>query len=231
MSNLNLITFIIPSVGRPTLINSIQCLKNQTNPNWNAIIIFDGISPTIENDDPRIMIMETEKLGQGYNSAGLVRNKAIEYATSEWIAFLDDDDSISDDYVETFIIEINKYSPDVILFRMAFAFKMEFANDYVVPPLQSIRGDIRAGHVGISFALKRQIFNDGYIFIPSHYEDWILFEKLISNSYKVMISPHVKYFVRQDPIIFELGTRIFINMKDITEIIVNGHNSRKCWLK
>ena len=46
--NNNKITFIIPTIGRPTLSKSIESLINQTNKNWEAIIIFDGIKPNIE---------------------------------------------------------------------------------------------------------------------------------------------------------------------------------------
>ena len=37
------ITFIIPTIGRDTLLNSINSLFNQTIKEWKAIIIFDGI--------------------------------------------------------------------------------------------------------------------------------------------------------------------------------------------
>ena len=209
----NLITFIIPSIGRSTLINSVQCLKNQTNPNWKAIIAFDGISPTIENDDPRITIMKTKKLGQGNNSAGLVRNKAIEYATSEWVAFLDDDDSISPDYVETFINEIGTYCPDVLIFRFMFS-----NNVCIVPHLDLTRAP-GFGEVGISFAMKKRVFNDGCIFVSSSCEDYNLIHQIISRNFKVMISPYVKYFARYDNTVYDnSGTRIFINMEDITKI-------------
>ena len=40
---MNKITFIIPTIGRDTLSNTIKSLEEQTNQNWNAIIIFDGI--------------------------------------------------------------------------------------------------------------------------------------------------------------------------------------------
>lgn len=204
------ITFIIPTIGRPTLLHSIECLKTQTVPDWNAIIVFDGITPTIENDDSRIMIMQIEKLGQGHNSAGLVRNEGIKCATSEWIAFLDDDDTISNDYVETFINEVNTYNPDVLLFRMQISIYG------IVPSIFKNSNNLIPGDVGISFALKKQIFDAGCIFVPSQCEDWILMEKMISNNYKVMVSPYVKYFVRQNPSVLEICPRLFINMEDIT---------------
>lgn len=37
------ITFIIPSINRETLSRTIDSLFKQSNPNWKAIIIFDGV--------------------------------------------------------------------------------------------------------------------------------------------------------------------------------------------
>ena len=57
--NKPLITFIIPTIGRHTLSKTLDSLINQTNPNWKAIVIFDGITSTIQNTDPRIRIIES----------------------------------------------------------------------------------------------------------------------------------------------------------------------------
>lgn len=86
---------------------NITVFKNQTITNWKAIVIFDGIKPNIYETDPRITIIKTPiKLGQGYNSAGLVRNYGIKFANTEWVAFVDDDDSITPNYVESFLSEL-----------------------------------------------------------------------------------------------------------------------------
>ena len=92
MSDNTKVTFIIPSIGRDTLKTTICSLINQTNSNWKAIIIFDGINPTIWTNDNRITMIKCTKLGKNKNSAGLVRNYGILLAKTEWIAFVDDDD-------------------------------------------------------------------------------------------------------------------------------------------
>jgi len=89
-----LVTFIIPTIGRPTLTKTLDSILNNTDPNWNAIVMFDGIQPTIGSNDPRIRIYYMEKKGR-LNHAGIVRNTAIQFATTPWIGFVDDDDAIS----------------------------------------------------------------------------------------------------------------------------------------
>jgi glycosyltransferase involved in cell wall biosynthesis len=100
------ITFIIPTIGRSTLQQTVQCLLQQTNPAWKAIIVFDGIEPTIQPRDNRIDILTHAKVGVN-NYAGAVRNYGISHATTEWIAFVDDDDGISSNYIDLFLFECN----------------------------------------------------------------------------------------------------------------------------
>jgi glycosyltransferase involved in cell wall biosynthesis len=182
-----LITFIIPTIGRSTLPQTLCSLVNQTNPNWKAIVMFDGISPNIQHTDPRIRILDTPKLGQGRNSAGLVRNYAITFADTEWVAFVDDDDSLSNKYVELFISESSAYTlAEIIIFRMTFiGIKPNLSTDM-----------FRLGDVGISFAVKKRIFDDGHVFIPSDIEDYTYLSQAKDKNYKIMISPCVTYFVR-----------------------------------
>ena len=203
------VTFIIPTIGRASLQESVQCLLNQTVDEWLAIIIFDGIEPNFESNDPRITIVSAPKLGEGTNSAGSVRNYGISRATTEWIAFLDDDDKISNNYTECLLSEAHIFPrQDLIIFRM----KWDGFDNAILPRKEQTM--YICCEVGISFALKKHIFDSGIQFIPSKIEDFLLLEAVREKGYKMMISPHVKYFVRCDaeekyPI---KGRRGFINL-------------------
>ena len=202
---MNIITFIIPTLGRDTLQNSIDSLINQTHSRWNAIIIFDGIKSNIVNNDNRIKIIENEKLGLNINSAGLVRNYAMSFVNTEWIAFLDDDDIISNDYIETFYDEINTYpETEVLIYRME-------NNGRIIPKLDT--DNFYICDVGISFIINKKIYNNGLVFEADGAEDYLYLDKIRREKYKIMISPYTKYFVRtnntNDDI--DLGKRIFIN--------------------
>jgi glycosyltransferase involved in cell wall biosynthesis len=199
------VTFIIPTIGRPTLEKTIKSLQKQTCINWLAIIIFDDVTPSININDPRILLIMCNKLGEGVNYAGRVRNYGMNFVKTPWIAFLDDDDSISPDYVEKFNEEILNFSTDVIIFRMHF-------DNNIMPELDTT--DFYKGKVGISFAIKKNIVDAGFIFSPSKYEDYHYLSLLKSNNYTIMISPYVLYFVRDYDVKCELtGNRLFLNEK------------------
>jgi hypothetical protein len=209
MENNNVyITFIIPSIGRESLKQSIDSLIAQKDSDWNAIIIFDGINKNIDIIDIRIRYIEIEKIGDinKRNSAGLVRNigfKNIE--NTKWIGFLDDDDTISEDYLEIFYKEIDLNELfDVLIFRMSL-------DDRIIPKLDAI--NFKLCDVGISFIIKYEIFSKGIKFIPNGIEDYALLNKIRENGYRIIISPYVKYFVRtESEKRKEFGNRVFINM-------------------
>jgi glycosyltransferase involved in cell wall biosynthesis len=198
------VTFIIPTIGRKSLIDSIKSIQNQSLNNWEIIIIFDGVESNIIIDDDRIKIIEIEKKGINKNSAGLVRNEGMKYVNTKWIAFLDDDDFLKNDYIEKFYEELSINNFDVLIFRM-------FNGKNILPKLNSTNFYI--GEVGISFLIKKEIFDDNIIFIPSHVEDFLYLDKMRNLGKRIVISPFVEYFVNKDykNINFDNGKRSIID--------------------
>ena len=108
-----MLTFIIPTIGRKSLKNTIKSLYKQTDSKWKCIIIFDGIKPNIYFNDSRIKIIKCDKLGKGVNSAGNVRNYGMQFVDTKWISFVDDDDMISPFYIRGILTAIQD-NPDCV---------------------------------------------------------------------------------------------------------------------
>ncbi len=98
-------TFIIPVYNAEKYI--AQCLESiarQTCPHFEAIIIDDGST----DDSARIcqeMAEQDSRFSYNYKKNGGVssaRNEGIEKATGEWLCFVDADDYLADDYLQTF---------------------------------------------------------------------------------------------------------------------------------
>ena len=185
--DLPLITFIIPTINRPSLRRSIDSLINQTFGNWRCILVFDGVEKTDFYDwrITSISIPKTGLFGSKHGQSGLVRNEGLKMAKTQWIGFLDDDDTLDKRYVETLF---NKYfNYDVILWRM------RYKNGSVAPPKGNSK--LEYGKVGISFCYKNKFENlmfecnrDG--------EDFDFLLKLQSLTKSFIVSPEVFYFVR-----------------------------------
>ena len=224
---MNNITFIIPTIGRTTLIRTIESLLYQSVKNWNAIIIFDGVKSTIDNiKDNRIKILEIEKTGNNINGSGFVRNIGIKIVNTKWIAFLDDDDTISQDYIETFYNELNLYPfLDVLIFRMVI--DNEFQEDNCIEENNNIQiipnlhtDNFYLCDVGISFIIKKEIFDNKLEFTQDGTEDFSLLDKIRNNGYKMIISLYIKYFIKS----YAYNIENIIKVSDKNRVFINTGN-------
>ena len=159
----------------------------------------------VHRDDPRVRYVPifTSSINRGklLNGAGLVRNEIIQkHAVSEWVAFVDDDDTLSPYYVEYLnqgIAASTKRdlpSSDIIIFRM------QDPQERLFPPLR--HGVVAKMYsVGISFAVQRNLFvyDSAYVFVPSFVEDFLFLERAQYEGLQIEISSCVAYFVKQNP--------------------------------
>jgi hypothetical protein len=194
----NMIDFIVPSLGRETLPNSTNSLLNQTNPNWRCYVGFDGldesqISSDLLVEDSRIQYLYLkEKLGTSefHGNAGRVRNRIMESIEnpSEWTGFLDDDDALSQYYVEILNNELEKEVCDCYVFRMNHG-------GNIIPPFDM--NVIQQNYVGISFCVRTEFLKSHNIgFVNNNAEDFLFLQEIHKNGGKIKILPVVGYFVR-----------------------------------
>lgn len=182
-----IITFIIPSIARLSIFDTIESLKNQTNPNWCALVIYDGVDGPDFNDK-RIKVIKSQKVGlEGplNGQSGLVRNIGIKQTETEWIGFLDDDDTIHPEYISTLV---EKYSSkDFVVWRM------KYQNGLVLPPVK--HNSLTFSEVGISFCYKKSL---GELLFDNNRDgedfDFLMKLKKITNNW--VITPEIYYNVR-----------------------------------
>ena len=212
--DLDYITFIIPSIGRNSLLNTIDSLKNQNNNNWKAIIIFDGCKNTLNDNyiNNQISFYEIEKTDCVINQASDVRNYALQFVESNWIAFLDDDDTISNDYVDYFLNQKNIFNFDLFIYRM-------INQDLKIFPSLLSR-DLIPCDVGISFIAKKDIFKK-IKFENSHCEDYDFLNLVKKYNYLILISNTIKYFVKSNYIDYKEEQ---LEYSENYKVFINGIN-------
>lgn len=182
-----MITFIIPSLNRPTIVKSVNSLINQTNPNWKCIIIYDGVDG-VEFDDKRIKTIKIEKtgtIGPFNGQSGLVRNVGIKTATTQWIGFLDDDDTLNQNYVNDLFEKYSEY--DFVIWRM------KYPDGRILP--RPNNNNLSFGNVGISFCFKNK-FENMFFDNNKNGEDFDMITKLKNKTSNFIITPEVYYNIR-----------------------------------
>jgi glycosyltransferase involved in cell wall biosynthesis len=224
------ITFIVPSKGRSTLIRTFVSLQNQTRPSWLAIVVFDGILsdslylnktsglPIFMNmipqeilRDGRFCFQHLPVSGRLSNCAGEIRNFGISLASTEWIGFVDDDDTLRPEYIDRLLNHAKEYPfAQLVLFRMCNYFP-EKDITRMIPDLSAEK--LILNDAGISFAFRRRLFHDlHYKLIPSNLEDFLFLDRLYNDHIPILLSEWCTYKVRDHhhPDCEKLGKRNLI---------------------
>jgi glycosyltransferase involved in cell wall biosynthesis len=170
----NLTTFIIPTIGRDTLQRAIDSVKNLNRVEGQreeAWIVYH------ENYVPE------QRIG-----AGAARQRMINMIeNTDWVSMLDDDDTVTPDYVERLKEEIEAH-PEADLIH----FREYFINTGQILPTWP---EVAWGNVGISFSVKIEVAKKiGFKTEP--YEDFEFVKRVQKAGYNVYFSKYLVYKVR-----------------------------------
>jgi glycosyltransferase involved in cell wall biosynthesis len=191
------VTFIIPTIGRPTLRASIESLLAQTDKDWEAIIVGDNITRVRHSamnefgyllGDPRIFFNDNLiKMGHD-NVAAQVRNLALPVADGKWIGNLDDDDTLHKQYVEW--LKQESENADLVHFRA------EWENGIDIRPALDDH-TLMPSNMCNAFAFNRQFAIDkGLHYVDATSEDAATIQAFIAAGARVHLSSRVAYMVR-----------------------------------
>lgn len=212
-----MITVILPSFCRDTLNRSLQSLVNQTNPNWRCQLGLDGYSPPSSikgnqfllssgNQPPFSILQDSritttyipQKLGNKYyrqletgnGQGGLVRNILIDNVDTEWITFLDDDDTFHPEAIQRCYDEIATNSADCYILKRAY--DPEYRE--LIPPRDC--RELELGKVSTSFLIRVDFLkNHGIVFVNDKFEDYIYAKMIEARGGRIKFSDYVTYHV------------------------------------
>jgi len=109
------ITVVLPTLGRYELLRPVlEQLRKQTLPAEQVVVVdqndIDKRDHAIyeEFSDLNLEVIFQVKRGQW-----LARNAAVEHATGEWIAFVDDDSEVGPDFLEQHLEGLHRYKADL----------------------------------------------------------------------------------------------------------------------
>lgn len=104
-----LVSIITPSYNRGYLIsNTIASVISQTFTNWEHIIVDDG---SVDNTEEVIALFKDSRLiyiHQTHSGQAVARNRALEVARGKWIAYIDSDNELFPNYLETMLRRIGE---------------------------------------------------------------------------------------------------------------------------
>jgi glycosyltransferase involved in cell wall biosynthesis len=115
-----MISIIIPLYNKEKAVKeTLQSVLNQSYGNFEIIVVDDG---STDNSAQIVKEIKDDRIKFYYKENGGVsaaRNYGIFNANSEWVLFLDADDLLENDALETFVYLIKKY-PGYLIFTAGF---------------------------------------------------------------------------------------------------------------
>ena len=178
---MSFVTFIVPSVGRPSLSLALASLEAQGDQDWEAIVIFDGVRPTVE-PHPKMKLIEIEKHG----NPSVPRNEALKLVTSPWVGFVDDDDRLLSTYVERLKHHIDS-AYEAILFSILLG------GNRVYPP----GNRLVCGTIAMSYAVNMDFIREKGVTFPNMLcEDFYFLKACKDKGARIKFTNEVQYIMR-----------------------------------
>jgi GT2 family glycosyltransferase len=201
------VTIIIPNYNGAKLITN--CLRSvlQTNyPNFNVIIVDDGstdesveLIKTEFRKESRIQIIQNPKnMGVAYS-----RNKALQFAQGELIAFLDNDTEVEPNWlielVKTIQTDQKIGAVQSLIFDIDNRKKIQCAGRLLVPPLywdisiRQLSNNINICAFGAAMLIRKRVIFEVGLFDPHldyGTEDVELSHRLWLKGYRVVLCPN-----------------------------------------
>ncbi len=195
----------------------LDSIINQTYENIEIILIEDGskdnslkIIKEYKKKDKRIKIFPIEN-----NGVADARNKAVENATGEFLTFVDSDDFIEKDYIETLYTNLKKYNADIAVCnciniieetgeKSHKSFGINTVKEYnKIEAVESLFYYNFLRHSPWGKLYKKEVWNNIRFPLGKNYEDLAILYKLFLNSNKVIYIPEEKYnyIIRQGSIV------------------------------
>lgn len=126
---INRLSIIVPvyKIKESYLYQCLESLNQQSRDDYQVILIDDGspdrcgdICDEFAKKNDVFYVIHQENQG-----VSVARNTALEYATTEWVTFVDADDWVDDNYVETIykIIDDEAKSADIVMLDYIREFK------------------------------------------------------------------------------------------------------------
>ncbi len=192
------LSVVIPTCDRPdTLVEAINCVINQSLPAHEIIVVNNGGQPLDNQLLPRqVKVYELP----AYVGVSQARNHGARLATSDYVAFLDDDDLWESDYLRKVAAVIEEHHPDCILTRQ------DKLVDGQISLYKNADGKLNLatllvrnpGASGSTTIVRREAFLQvsGYDAQLKTSEDKALIIEFLINGYSIVTAPHIQAILR-----------------------------------
>jgi glycosyltransferase involved in cell wall biosynthesis len=176
------IEFIIPTWERPEDLKLIlQSLMVQTNSNWTAHVVIDGLTndyrevKDMYQNETRVRFSHVD--GPNNDWGHTARNYGLDHAQEEWIVMTGDDNY----YVPLFVEEFLAY-PNITNCKFVYC---NMVHNGFLPGYRAINSILQKGQIDIgNFMVRRDLIGDIRLNTKSYEGDWEFAEAYMKANIK-----------------------------------------------
>lgn len=211
-----MISIVVPVYNSKRYISEcFDSLETQTKKEHEIVLVDDGstdgsgeLCDLFAKKNPRVKVVHTQNRG-----LLLARRTGIKLSEGEYVAFLDSDDCIRQDFVEAVEEIIKNEAPDIVCFDFSRAKEVSFSASVTKPGLplgglysgddyETARRSLCAGYFNnmANKVIKRDVLGADKDFGEyaglMHGEDWLQMITVVDNAKSVYYCDRPLYFYR-----------------------------------
>lgn len=200
MENEPMISVIMLTYNREQLLEGmIECIQNQTFPDFEFIIVDNGssdksgeIAEEYAKNDDKIKVLHLAK-----SSIGKGRNEGLKAATGRYIAFVDDDDSCKENFLSVLYKNLCSEDADVAICGAA---DKNFPVRENYDAVEALKVLLDRKYYNVAFPtklIKKSLFEGNMFNEASKYDDIYLMPKILACAKKVVYEGKPLYEFRR----------------------------------
>lgn len=204
--NAPLVSVVMPAYNAARYIEgSIRSVMAQTVTDWELIVVDDcsdddtcRIVQTLAAADPRIRLVRSE----ANSGVAKTRNRAMDLARGQYVAFLDSDDIWYPKKLEKQIalMEDKRAELSYTSYRLVAASDRKPISDYLVPEETSFADMLGQNRIGCSTVVMTRELADRHRFTTDFYhEDYVLWLRMLQDGVKMAGVPEILVDYRYYP--------------------------------
>lgn len=190
------ISVIMLTYNREQLVGRmIRCVLEQTFQDFEFVIVDNGstdasgqIADDYAKQDPRIKVLHYKK-----GNIGSGRNRGLDAAKGRYIAFVDDDDTCSPDFLEFLYQLAEESKADIAICGATWSNREE---KYLMDAEEAMEKLLWRKHYNVAFPTKlfrRELFEENRFLETGKYDDIYLMPKMIAAARLVAYHGRSKY--------------------------------------
>ncbi|MCQ2537950.1 MAG: glycosyltransferase [Lachnospiraceae bacterium] len=229
-----LISVIMLTYNRENLLSKmIECVLAQTYRNLEFIIVDNGstdnsgkIADEYASRDDRIKVVHL-----GKETIGKGRNVGLDNAKGVYIAFVDDDDSLSQEYLESLYRNIIESQADVAICGAA---DKAFDVKEIYSPEDAVEVLLDRKRYNVAFPtklIKKELFKENRFNEISKYDDIYLMPRILASAKRVVYEGRPMYeFYRHENNNSSWTTNFKLLTKETLQEYLDVYRERTEWL-